>query len=278
MDARGRHYRDKRAFGCAIPGWKINPFQRNPKRGMRNQSGRLGTDFLAFRVITQRGKGGVYEAIDLSVSPARLVVIKEGRSEGEIDWNGEDGYLRLKREGRVLRKLRAAGIPVPEIIAEFTQNRNRYLVLEKIAGRPLLPRNRTQPAKASWKNAEQIVRRLGALLSRIHGLGWVWRDCKPPHILMPGGELRLIDFEGACRIDDRFALPWSCWAYSSAAVHVRFRRRCGIWEDDYALGVIAFQLGTKQFPPRDRRIRANIYARYRCPNSLMATIEELLTS
>ncbi len=113
-DPEGKSHLDKRAPGCAVPRWLKDPFAKPQSRALRTTfGGPLAPDYLPFRAISQRGKGGVYEAIDLSVSPARRVIVKEGRRHGETTWDGEDGYARLKREGLVLRTLRRSGIPVP---------------------------------------------------------------------------------------------------------------------------------------------------------------------
>jgi Protein kinase domain len=277
FDPAGNSHPDRRAAGHAVPRWLDDPFQRagagsRPAHGM----GPVGGDYLPFKVITQRGKGGVYEAIDLSVSPARLVILKEGRRQGEISWDGEDGYARVRREGRVLRELRAAGVPVPDVFHEFSQDGNRYLVLEKIAGRPLLPPNRPQPAKTSWRRAQKILEQLGACLSRVHAAGWVWRDCKPWHIFLYRGEMRLIDLEGACRTRERRVLPWGSIRYAPPASGEKFYRRAGTMEDDYALGVIAFQLATGQFPPSSLRRRASLFDRVGCPKFLQVKINDLL--
>src|SRR2546428_8128817 len=122
-----------------------DPFIKARRKGSRLK-GPIGVELLAFKAKMQRGKGGVYEAVDLTVSPVRVVIIKEGRRHGETDWNGKDGYARVKHEARVLRLLHKAGLPVPQIFREFVQKGKRYLVLVKIAARPLLPRQRVQPA------------------------------------------------------------------------------------------------------------------------------------
>ena len=277
FDLGGKPHLDRRAAGHAIPRWLDDPFKRPRARSIQgNGSGPIGKDFLPFKVITQRGKGGVYEAIDLSVSPARLVIIKEGRRHGETAWDSEDGYVRVQREGRVLRELRAVGVPVPELLHEFRQNGDRYLVLEKVTGRRLLPRNRSQPAKTSWRRAQKVLEQLGACLSRMHAAGWVWRDCKPWHIFIYRGQMRLIDFEGACRIDEKKVLPWGSLNYTPQFSQNGFCRRRGVIEDNYALGVIAFQLATGEFPPSSLRRRAVLYGRAGCPDFLRVRINDLL--
>jgi hypothetical protein len=133
----GRRSRDKRAPGRAVPRWLEDPFWKPPAHRSK-LGGLISHELLVINAKAQRGKGGVYEAVDLSVLPVRQVIIKEGRRHGETNWDGRDGYALVRHEAQVLRKLRAAGLPVPEIFREFTKNGNRYLVLEKI---PCSPQN-----------------------------------------------------------------------------------------------------------------------------------------
>jgi serine/threonine protein kinase len=231
---------------------------------------------IPFKALMQRGKGGVYEALDLSVSPVRLVVIKEGRRHGETAWNGIDGYDLVRREAAVLRVLARAGIPVPGVLREFEANGNCYLVLEKIKGRPLFGR-KPQPARSSWRRAQQTLTRLEPVIASIHQAGWVWRDCKPSHIFIEDKRVRLIDFEGACKTDDIDVLPWASRNYAPSLDREPFAaRQKGTWEDDYALGVIAFHLGAGKFPPASTRSRASVYNRTNCPSALRERIEQLL--
>lgn len=276
LDEAGKRYKDRRVAGSAIPGWLNDPFKAQVRGANRSPNGPIGTDILVFNVITQRGKGGVYEAVDLSVSPARLVIIKEGRRHGETAWNGDDGYARVLREARVLRALRKSGVPVPRVFRDFTQNGCRYLVIEKVSGRPLVSRKRVQPARFSWQRAGKLLARLAPVLSRIHATGWVWRDCKPSHVFLHRGEIQLVDFEGACRVGEREVLPWGSANYSPEIHHTSFARRTGTLEDDYALGVIAFQFGVGEFPSPDPKRRAIVCRRTKCPAILRATIEHLL--
>jgi serine/threonine protein kinase len=270
----GKSQPDKRGRGQAVPAWLADPFQK-PRAKSTPPRGPIGLELLAYKVRTQRGKGGVYEALDLSVSPARRVILKEGRRHGETDLHGNDGYARTRQEARVLRSLQRAGLRVPRIFREFVQETNRYLVLERVAGRPLIPLTRLHPKKFSWPRAEKILRELEPLLSQIHRAGWVWRDCKPSHIVGRRGQVCLIDFEGACEINRTHVLPYGSPNYSRAA---RACRRAGCGEDDYALGVIAFQFGTGKFPQASARARAALYRRTKCPRALREKIEQLLTA
>ena len=276
-DPSGRVRADKRAPGCAVPHWLDDPFQRTVTQRNGTHFGRpLAPDYLVLKVMAQRGKGAVYEALDFSAGTPRLVIVKEGRAQGETAWDGVDGRVRVKHESRVLRLLRAARLPVPKVLHEFDRDGHRYVILAKIEGSPLLPRNRVQPAKVSWRRAAIILGQLELLLSRIHAAGWVWRDCKPSHVFVRRGRFQLLDFEGACRTKETDALPWGSRNYLPRACRQRLRRRPGFREDNYALGVIAFQFGTGQFPPAAKRGRAAIYARTRCPDVFRVHIEQLL--
>ena len=261
--------------GRAVPRWLEDPFQKSRVSNSKWR-GLISSELLVFKAKAQRGKGGVYEALDLSVLPVRRVIIKEGRRHGETNWDGRDGHALVEHEARVLRKLRKAGLPVPEIFREFTKDGNRYLVLEQITGDPLLTAKRTQPSRVSSRRAEKILEQLGPLLSRMHTAGWAWRDCKPSHIFVHRGRVRFVDFEGACRIDQTDSLPWGSPDYTPPSYRGELSRRAGTLEDDYALGVIAFQFLSGKFPPGSSRRRVSIYKDTRCPDSLRSRIKSLL--
>ncbi len=273
----GRLRQDKRDPGQAVPEWLDDPF--NPTRSKsRRTAGSIGLDYFIYKAKTQRGKGGVYEAVDLSVAPVRVVLIKEGRRHGETDLDGGDGYGRVRHEAKVLRRLHGAGLPVPEVIREFSQDGNRYVVLEQLPGRPLIPATREHPARISWRRAAKILSQLESILVRLHAAGWVWRDCKPSHIFVHRGQFRLTDFEHACRFDEKKISLWSSRGYHPPTSLKATRARPGSGEDDYALGVIAFQFGTGKFPAKSKHERAAIYARTGCPEELRIRVEQLLGS
>ena len=278
VDPGGRLHADLRDRAHAIPKWMRDPFEKRRSKPARLRvTNSIGLDLLPFKALAQRGKGGVYQAVDLSVWPVRLVIIKEGRRHGETDWLGQDGFARVKREGRLLRELRQHGLPVSEPLREFTERGNRYLVLEQIVGRPLLSRNRVQPTRTSWRRAKNLRDQISPLLEAIHRAGYVWRDCKPEHIFVCHGKICFIDFEGACRISDIGLLPWGSGPYLPPIYRKPFAdRRAGTLEDDYALGVIVFQFLSGKFPPHSARLRSRVYRETHCPDHLRLDIETLL--
>jgi hypothetical protein len=276
FDRAGRVHRDIRDRAHAVPTWLRDPFNKwraKPRRFTNS----TGPDLLPYKALSQRGKGGVYQAVDLSVSPARLVIIKEGRRHGETDWLGHDGFARIQHEARVLRCLRRQGLPVPRIIREFSRRGNRYLMLERVPGRALLPKKREQPREHSWRRAIQLFEKLAPLLEAIHSAGYVWRDCKPDHIFLSRGKVWLIDFEGSCRICETEVLPWGSHYYLPPIYrNESAQRRPGTLEDDYALGVMLFQFLSGEFPTVSVHSRSRVYRQTHCPDHLRLELEKLL--
>jgi hypothetical protein len=273
-DPQGRWRADRREAGFAVPSWIKNPF---PEAEPPNDSdGPLGLTYLVTRALAQRGKGGVYEALDLDASPARLVILKEGRPHGETQWDGTDGFWRIGYEAAVLRDLRAHDVSVPDVLAEFSQGGNHYVVLEKIAGAPLLDRNPRRTRRLTWRETRAVSNRLDEILDRIHAAGWVWRDCKPDNLLCEGDRLRPIDFEGACPTHQTEVVPWGTFAYTPRAIAEGERRTSGWLEDDFSAAAVLFRLGTGAPPDPEAQDRTARLARSRCPAEMLAYREQAL--
>jgi hypothetical protein len=235
---------------AAKPGWVSDPFlDCRPRRASKPKATPLQTTVRAFRALTQRGKGGVYHALDLSVTPPRLCVLKEGRKHGEVGWDGRDGYWRVRHERRVLASLSGAGINVPRVYASFRAEKNYYLSVEFIEGesfdRWLTSRlRRVTIAVALRRGAE-----LAHLVARVHDAGWVWRDCKPGNVIVTrGGELRPLDFEGACPVERPDPLPWGTQPYLPPEGLDAFRGQSRLPEDLYALGATIYFLLAGRLP------------------------------
>ncbi len=209
----------------------------------------LKTTFRAFRAITQRGKGGVYKAVDRSVRPERFCLLKEGRQSGEMSWDGRDGSWRIRHEEHVISLLCAAGIPAPQVYSSFTAESNYYLVTEFIEGQSLHSlllkrKNRLPMAQALWYAVQ-----LAELVSRIHAAGWVWRDCKPANIIVAkNGILRPLDFEGACPVDQPDPQPWGTPAFTPPEWSEKFHGQSRVPEDLYAIGAVIYLVVAGRLP------------------------------
>ena len=197
-----RDTRDARMLEYAV--------KNDPARAYHPPSRRTSPPFparyLVCEALSQRGKGGVYSAIDVSSSPPRQCVIKEGRLNGETTWSGRDGRRLIQNEERVLKLLRDK-LPVPRILDSFESGGNYYLVLEQIEGTRL---DRLELRRLTIYSRLELGKRLSAIVETIHGCGWIWRDCKPQNLLVAtNGTLRPIDFEGACPVDSPDPEAWS---------------------------------------------------------------------
>ncbi|MCC6334648.1 MAG: hypothetical protein IT380_11775 [Myxococcales bacterium] len=242
----GKPTPDVKAPGRAVPPFIGDPFAARAAPSTPPSALRL---LRAYECLSQRGKGGVYRALDLSVVPARVCVLKEGRRHGETEWDGTDGFERLERERTALVRLEAAGLGVPRVLDSLAVDGRRYLALEHIAGRTLAEEAATWAPHAREEASCRAGRELAKHLSAIHGCGLAWRDLKPTNVVVSEvtGALVPLDFEGACERDDASAPPWGTAAYLPP------RDPPGHWaaQDVYALGLtVARMLQPEVEPPR----------------------------
>lgn len=249
------------------PDWLLDPFCGNSKHdSSKSAQTPLQTTYKAFLALAQRGRGGVYQAFDFSVSPPRLCALKEGRKNGEVGWDGRDGYWRVRHEGRVLTRLSRAGVNVPQVYSTFKAENNYYLVMELIEGDSLEKYLIEKKRRLRLTTALRYCVRIAVLMDLLHRAGWVWRDCKPRNIIITSThELRPLDFEGACPIDRPDPLPWGSPSYIAPEWTASFTGQSRLPEDLYALGSVMHLL-LAGCPPDIaplslERLRKNIPAR-----------------
>lgn len=267
---------DLREPGTAIPEWLDDPFiVKSQKETIVKEEAitPLNTTIRAYEALSHRGKGGVYRAIDLSVSPARLCILKEGRKNGEIDWDERDGFWRVKHELEVISSLSSFDVGVPEIYTYFDVESNFYVAMELIEGRNL---QSILTKKLRIKDALQYGVQIARLLHKIHSAGWVWRDCKPMNLIInKEGIIRPIDFEGACLIDQFDTTPWGTPGYLPPQSDQNINTNSHLPEDLYALGATLHQLFSGQIPQASALLPIGKLRR-QIPPSVRRIIAELL--
>jgi hypothetical protein len=248
-----------------------------PRRAKGTDDSPLKTTFRAFRSLTQRGKGGVYQALDFSTEPPRHCILKEGRRLGEVTWDGRDGRWLVEREQKILKSLGAAGVNVPAVYASFEVHGNYYLALEYVEGESLLSALLKRRRRLAITQALRLTLQIAKLLDQIHSAGWAWRDLKPANILVSrDGRLRPLDFEGASRVGDTERLIWSTPEFTFPGQSGK-RRSLGEFDDCYALGAILWFLLTGQLRNHEASVPLR-KARPGVPKGVCLLVEELLHS
>lgn len=245
----GRVVPDLRKPGAAVPRWLTDPFQPTRPRVASARVTPLETTYSNYKALVQRGKGGTYQALDLSSAPPKMCVIKEGRRHGETDWPGDDGFDRIKREAQFLRSSSPAIAGVPRVITTFCANGCYYLVMERITGRSF-QRVIASRERMSTRRMLQYCAEMARIVADIHAAGWAWCDCKPANFLcQKNHKLRALDFEGVCRLSAADPPRWATAGYTPPGR----RRDAGDPKavDLYALGASMMQLvGRSESPTK----------------------------
>ena len=251
-DGNGDWVPDLRDVGAAHPAWALNPFPVAEKHAAADES-LLKKNFRILRALAQRGKGGVYQALDLSGSFPRSCLLKEGRRNGEVEWDGRDGFWRVKHEATLLHLLRTAEINVPQIYSAFEAENNCYLATEFIEGANLHDYLRKRKRRLNISRAIEFAVQLAEIIRRIHAAGWLWRDCKPANLIVAeNGELRPLDFEGACLTAAPDSVSWNTLTVKSADRREELHNQTTATVDLYALGAIIYLLFEGDLPPAAR--------------------------
>jgi hypothetical protein len=259
---------------------EVNPTWAQPPAGLlapkSTSLGPLRTNYLAYGFISQRGKGGVYRALDLTTVPPRHCILKEGRRDGEIDLEGSDGFRRVSQELDILVTLqKSSEIALPQIYGSFEQSGNKYLVLEWMPGGSLAERLYPPDGEPiELKAAIGLCVQVSQIIAKLHSCGWVWRDLKATNLLVDdNGNLRAIDFEGAAKCGSLITAPWG----SPGHVPPEWEgsRVASFAQDLYALGAVIRHVLTREPPDKTdlspvRRVRPEV------PASIERLVDDLM--
>jgi Protein kinase domain len=251
-----------------VPSWVIDPFHMGSQPRFGKDPPRSPT-FVAFDALSQRGKGGVYLAIDLKAVPPRLCVMKEGRAHGETDFDGVDGRRRVLDEAHALCALQELRL-IPRVSGIEELDGNVYLKLTPFAGVALTG---AVARRMSGNHLRTICIALTKAVSDVHEAGWIWSDCKPANILFCGHtSLYLLDFEGACEIGAPGPAGYGTPGYAPPR-HQDSESKANIADDIFALGVVLHELCGGHLDTRDGRADVDGYA-WRVP----AHVETILAA
>ena len=263
-----------------VPEWLSDPFQNTEEivgNNFENSETPLTTSYKVFRAITQRGKGGTYQALDFSTNPPRFCVVKEGRRHGEAGWNGQDGYYLVKNEFEVLNNLGGIYKDVPQVFSSFEIDENFYFAMEYVEGKSLNDLMKTRQRRFSVEKVIELAVEIAGIIDKIHNAGWIWNDCKPANLIVTRKKnLRPIDFEGSYPANLSDPFDWKTDGFSKSSDN-KIRADNQKFSDDlYALGAVVYFLLTGKLyesnaPTAIGKLRRNV------PLRLQLIVEKLLS-
>ena len=218
--------------------------------------------------VGEGGMGTVYRAEDTRTgAPVAVKVLDEARTrDPQI-------LSRFRREARIATALRHPNIAAfhdfdEAVVPSATGGARRrvvFLVIEWVAGEDLtafLQRKESFPAA----RLAEIARQLTAALEAAHAVGVVHRDLKPSNIrLTPDGKVKVLDF-GLAKILENAQLhrdhpptfQTSIGSLLGTAPYMApeqlFGREVDARTDQFALGVVLYQMATGEVPFSGRNI------------------------
>jgi serine/threonine protein kinase len=252
-DPQGQAVPDTRGAWFASPPWAEDPFVKSGKLAPIADLGTVKSVLLndRYRVagaLRHANKGGVYRALDERTGDT--VVLKEARAHVDIDRNDDDARDRLRSEEANLRRLEGAGV-APRVRDLFAKEDHLFVVIDQVPGTTL--RRHALDRRSAWRRplpaaeVDALICKCAALVECCHQTGLLIVDFTPNNLmLLPGGELRLIDLEMACPPGQSRPAAGGTPAYSSPE---QLRGELPQPADDYfALGAVAFFIATLYDP------------------------------
>lgn len=210
-----------------------------------------------YRLVARLGAGGMGEVYKAEHVALRMpIAVKFLHSFASTD---REMVARFEREARAV-----ANIDSPHVVKAIDFNRlpdgKLYLAMEYVEGATLAKVLRDCP-RLPPQRAYKILRQIGAALSRAHALGVVHRDVKPENVILTtrDGEtdfVKVVDF-GIARVRSdalgsvSTALTQAGMVFGTPAYlspEQALGQPVDARADQYALGVVAFQMLTGRLP------------------------------
>jgi tRNA A-37 threonylcarbamoyl transferase component Bud32 len=239
---------EPRAPGYRPPPWVTDPFiAAGAAPAAEAPDPLLGGRYLRTARIYDSPRGGVYVAVDTHSGQRR--VLKQARRDATMSLDGQDARDRLRHEREVLLRL-APDPRFPAVYDLVEHEGDLFLVMEDVEGVTLDRHVSALVGQGRFVPGEQVAawgRELAGALASIHQKGLVYRDLKPPNVIVTGeGRLRLVDFE----IAQEAGAPVPAHARGTRGYLPRLEPHApaGLQDDVYSLGALLYFAATGAEP------------------------------
>lgn len=241
--------------------------QQQPAQGYALKPGTiLHGKYLVGNMLGQGGFGITYIGWDLALG--RKVAIKEyfpsscvSRDTGAgtaLHWYPSEQARTARNMGKDLflkeaRKMnRVDSIPQVVHVQElFEGNQTAYIVMNYIPGENLEKRiKRSGPL--SWKQAQELLLPVAAVMQKVHDAGLVHRDLSPDNLMIqPDGTIRILDLGAAKDLNLHSGVSSMQVAKSGFSPLEQYMQKgnSGSWTDVYALAATIYYALTGVVPP-----------------------------
>ena len=248
-DPRGQLIPDERGSSFSPPQWAADPFVEAGVAGPSSPADEvIDGRILLVSILHNSPRGNVHLALDLH--NLRRCVVKRANRGAAASHDGRDARDQLRNEFEALLKLRGdRRYPRPyELIERDTET---LLLMEDIPGETLEARVVALRSSGQLVDGPTVARwghELAMALSRLHGRGLIYRDCKPSNVIVtPRGKLRTVDLELA--YDGTSPLPPLGLGTRGYMSPQQMAGKLPVVADDiYALGAVLYFVATSADP------------------------------
>src|SRR5271157_5594563 len=217
----------------------------------------IGTTLAQYEIEGRLGEGGsgvVYRGRDLRLErPVAVKVLADALRDDELAW------ARLLREARLASQLNHPHIAAIYDLGE--EDGRAYIAMEYVEGLPLA--DLIPEGGMPQEQVERYAVQISGALAFAHQQGVIHGDLKGSNIIVsPEGNLKLLDFGLGRRIPRRgkAEVTSSCLPLAEAAAtagtlpylapEVLRGSPTSLQSDDWALGVLLYQMATGELPFR----------------------------